>query len=139
MWGRDPNPGRRDPPAEPVITASLLLAAGYSVFHDPFNAALMGAAYQNSFQLRFYDRLGIRYVIAVHHGFAPPHPDWRAGHFYSPVVQFTRDGRRFTVELLPRGETVGALEAFILELWQTMRLDYFEGPEGQPCYPQPAR
>ena len=119
------------------LHAQGLLAAGYRPFHDPFQFALLGAAYRGSYQLRFADPGGTRYVIMVHHGRAPASlPHWQEGEFFSPMVQFSRGGMRFTVELLPRGEGVREIEAFVEGMWRAMQLDYYEGPAGQPGYPQ---
>lgn len=119
------------------LSAHVLLAAGYARYNDEFTAAVLRRSYQGSYMLRFADGTGIRYAIAVHHGFRLDGPLAERGEFFCPEGQFTRAGLRFNAEVLWKAETLPEIEAFFEDLWRSMRLDYAEGPDGAAGFSQP--
>jgi hypothetical protein len=108
-----------------MISVSALLEAGYQHYHGPF-----GALYQK----RVYDATGLRYHVTIEHGVRPP----GTTEYFAPKDQFTRNGIVFNTELLLHSETIAEIEAFYADLWEAMRLDYYE-KNGERHVPQPPK
>lgn len=118
------------------ITTQVLLDAGYKPFFDRTETQVLGDWYRVSYQKRVRDDVGTRYFITIVHGVMPPHGDNPEAPFYTPKDQFTRNGQTFNVEIL-HPKTLGDIESFYADLWTTMRLDYYEGPDEASRWPQP--
>ena len=106
---------------------SDLLKGGYLYYHDTSSFQKYGASYLGSYQRSFSDDLGTRYFITVDHGFIPANNGFARREFFAMFHQFNGNGITFNVELLYNDETLEEMERFFENLWNKMRLDYFEG------------
>jgi hypothetical protein len=112
-----------------TVTIDALLAAGYRKFHDTFERQKMGDWYRASYQKRVTDQYGTRYFITINHSVMPARAllGQSETNMFTPSHQFRRDGITFNVSM--QWDSVidpDQVEAFFADLWEKMRLDYYE-------------
>lgn len=107
------------------ITIETMLAAGYR--HFLHNQA--DAWYRGSYQKRFSDARGTRYFITIVHSVIPAHAGGAAMDSFSATNQLKSDGMTFNVQALYHDESIDKVETFYREMWEKLRLEYYEENE----------
>jgi len=113
----------------PLITPSLLMAAGYKTWTNSFKKN--DTSYRGSFQKRVTDERGTRYFINFEHSHFTYH-DGR-GDMESVVceAQFSRGGVTFNVETIQGFDiTLEQTETLIGDIWTGAKCDYYECFDG---------